>query len=54
MCRIIALRTNKVLYEAAYALCVDYIRSHWDNFEAGDIDIIYVSTGRCASFVLED
>jgi len=52
MCNIVNPHTGKVLLTASYERCLAYIRWNIEEFDAGLIDIVYVATGRYASFVL--
>lgn len=53
MCKIINPHTETVVHEGTYAECVEYLRTHWAEFDRGNIDIIWASTGRYASFTID-
>lgn len=54
-CKVIAIRNEQILFEGTHTECIDWMRHQliWNiGFELEEVDLIYVESGRCASFVL--
>jgi hypothetical protein len=50
-CKVLTASGSEV-FRGTYDQCVAYMRRHRRAALRGDLDIIYCSTGRCASYML--